>query len=491
MSWRGGLARGSVGAVGLWFYEVSASAPLTVLVGAVVATFAATGVVGVPLAFLGLTPVLALLTVGYVAMGRHVTHAATFYALLAHGLGPAAGLVGAVVAWIGYNAIQISLYGLLGATLAGFFGGSWWLWAAVVWTVIAWAGVLRVTIGASVLAVLLIAEIGVIGLFDIGAFTHPAGGAVSAAPLSPSRLVVDGIGGVLAFGIASFVGFESGAAFGEEARSKATVARATFAAVLFLGPFYAVSAWALAVAAGPDRVAAATRADPELPLTVLATTYGVFGPLVAMLGTGLLITSIFAAMLSFHSTAARYTFGLARERVLPPMLSRTGAGSARSRRDAPIGGSLVQTGLAGLVVAVFAMLDANPITTLFTWLATLAAVAVLVLLVAASLAALRFFHRGGGTNDSVWARVVAPVVGAGAGAAVLSVTVVNLGTLLGAAPGSPLTVIIPGVVGAGILAGLAWAAILRHRRRDLYDAIGRGRPHPLALPDKRLADVRF
>src|SRR5689334_14033860 len=105
MSAQLGLARRSVGVGGLWFFAVSASAPMTALVGGVVTSYANTGVVGMPLSFLVLTVVLWLLTVGYVAMNRYVGHAAPFYALLALGLGPAWGVVGGLVAMVGYNAV--------------------------------------------------------------------------------------------------------------------------------------------------------------------------------------------------------------------------------------------------------------------------------------------------------------------------------------------------------------------------------------------------
>src|SRR6266487_526845 len=142
---------------------------------------------------------------GYVAMSRHVPHAAPFYALLALGLGRAWGVAGGLVALVGYNAVQIALYGLLGATLAEDLGGPWWVWAALVWLAIAVFGVLRVDISARLIAALLVVEIGVIVLFDVGAFTHPAGGSVSLDPLRPSRLFVGGLGGVFAFSIASFL----------------------------------------------------------------------------------------------------------------------------------------------------------------------------------------------------------------------------------------------------------------------------------------------
>src|SRR5690349_14059331 len=109
------LSRRSLGGGALFVFSTGASSPLTVLVGGVVATYALTGVVGVPLSFLVIMVVLVLLLVGYVAMSRHVPHSAPFYAQLARGLNPAVGVAGSAVALLGYNTIQISLYGLVGA----------------------------------------------------------------------------------------------------------------------------------------------------------------------------------------------------------------------------------------------------------------------------------------------------------------------------------------------------------------------------------------
>ncbi|HEX2497735.1 MAG TPA: APC family permease [Actinomycetes bacterium] len=487
MSAPGGLARKSVGTPSLWFFAVGASSPMTVLAGGVIATYAGTGVVGVPLSFLLVAGALALLTVGYVAMSRHVAHAATCYALLAHGLGRSVGVAGAAVALVAYNAIQISLYGLVGVILAGELGGDWWRWAAVVWVAVTVVGLLRVTINARVLALALIAELGVITLLDLGALTHASSG-ISFEPLSPDNLFVNGVGGVLALGMAAFVGYESGPVFSEEARGPRTVARATFAALAFLGLFYAFSSWALAMAFGPANVVDAARElGAGLPFAVLESSFGpAYGPMLSQLATVLLVTSIFAAMLSFHNGVARYVFALGRERVLPPALARTGSGA---RGGAPIGGSLFQSITAALVVTAYAVIGADPFTGLFTWLSTIGAVGVLVLLLSASVAALRYFRSGGGTNEGPWVRVIAPTLGVAAGMVVLATTVSNVESLLGLPPGSPRAWIIPGIIGAAALGGLAWGAMLRASRPEVYAGIGRGRPHPLAVLDQRLAEV--
>lgn len=490
VSARAGLARRSVGAGGLWFFSVSAAAPLTGLVGGVVTIYATTQVVGVALAFFVLTVALGLLTVGYVAMARYVGHAAPFYALLARGLGRPWGMAGAVVALLGYSVIEIALFGLISDVLAGAFGGPWWGWAAVAWILIFAFGLLRVDIGAGVVAVLLMLEIAVIAMIVIAGFTNPAGGTISAVPVMPDRLTVNGIGGVFAMSVASFVGYESGPAYGEEARTTRSVSRATFAALLFLGPLYGVAAWALALATGPDRVVADAQQDPALPLTIISNSYGVFGPLIAGLGRVLLMTSIFAAMLSFRGTVARYLFALGRERILAQWLARTGTGAA-SRRDAPVSGSMVQSVIVAVVVIGFAAAGADPVAELFTWLAALSAVALLTLLVATSGAALRWFYNGGGTNESAWTRLVAPSLGLVVGVLIVGFTVANLGTLLGVTSGSARPYLIPALVAVAAVAGLIWAAVLRSDRPEVYAGIGQGRPHPLAVPDQRLSNVRL
>ncbi len=491
MSAASGLARKSMGARGLWFFAVSASAPMTVLAGGVLATLASTGVTGVPLAFLLLTAGLYVLTVGYVAMARYVEHAAPFYALLARGLGRSWGVAGGLVALLGYNAVQIALYGLIGATVSGALGGPWWIWAAVVWAVIGICGALRVDISGTLLSVLLMVEMAVIVVFDIAAFLHPGGGHISTAPLHPDHLFINGVGGVLALSVAAFVGYETGTAYVEEARTQGAVGKTTLWALAVLGPFYALSSWALIVAVGTTNVVHAAQTDPDLPFTVMSNTLGVFGPLISGIARVLLVTSIFAAMLSFHGTISRYTFAMAREKVLPAALMRTGS-SRRAARNAPIGGSLLQSALAAIVVALFALAKADPVVVLFTWLAALSAVAVLVLLTAASGSAGLFFLNGGGPGRkelSAWSEKIAPSLGVVLGILGVGVTVWNLDTLLGVKSGSPMTYVIPMIVVVVALAGLVWAGYLRVRQPSVYDAIGRGRPHTLAMPDSRLNEV--
>jgi amino acid transporter len=465
------LRRRRLGVVHIVFFTVAASAPLTVLGGGVTTTFAVTGVTGVPLSFLLLAVALALFAVGYAAMSRFVTNAGAFYAYIARGLGATWAVAGAFVALISYNFIQISLYGLLGASLGDLVNQAtgvslpWWAWALAALIVVGYLGVLRVDFNANVLAVLLVLECIAVALYDIGAFAHPSEGFAMQAALSPSSLFVPGVGMVFAFGMAAFIGFESGAIYSEEVRNpRVTVARATFVAVGFTGLFYAVSAWAMIVTVGPTDLQKQTGENG--PGVVFAGLAEHWGDSVATLANMLFLTSVFAALLSFHNGVARYLFALGRERVLSAALSRVG-----TRSGGPVAGSLAQSALALVVVTVFAMFGADPVLQLFTWLSGTAAVGVVLLMAGTSAAVVGFFrtHRSGG---SAWQRSIAPTLATLALVALVVLLIGNFDALLGTDPASPLRWILPGLVLLAGVVGAIWAVRLRSTRPDAYAAIG-------------------
>lgn len=71
------------------------------------------------MAFPLLAVALGLFAIGYTRLARDVPHAATFAALLTHGLGHAVGAAAAFVAVLSYNCVQIGLYGLPGRRSRG------------------------------------------------------------------------------------------------------------------------------------------------------------------------------------------------------------------------------------------------------------------------------------------------------------------------------------------------------------------------------------
>jgi amino acid transporter len=291
------------------------------------------------------------------------------------------------------------------------------------------------------------------------------------------------------------VGYESGPFYSEEARHSRVVTRASFGALAFIGALYTISSWAMAVSVGVDPVDAKDGPIPQVVATAQDPTSGIpfsiidahYGTLIAGLASLLLVTSIVAAMISFHNSVARYVFGMARERVLPARLGRIRDGS---RGGAPIGGSLLQSAVALVIVLAFAVAGADPLMTLFTWLAAVAAIGVMLLMFGSSLAVIGFFRRGAGTDETQWQRIWAPAIGAFLLAIIFLVTVVNLGSLLATTPGSLLTWVIPGIIAVAAVFGLVWGRTLQTTRPEVYRNIGAGEQEPLAVLEHALADIK-
>jgi amino acid transporter len=479
------LARRTMGAGAASVFAIGSSAPMVVLVGGIPAMYATTGVIGIPLSFAVVAVVIALLASGYVAMSAQVRHPAPFYALVGRGIGPSAGMVAATMALLSYNCIQISLYGLVGTTLSGVFGGGWQVWAWGMWMLVGVLGWMGGAFAAKVLGWLLAVEVAVIICFVLAGFAHATAG-ISWAGLAPSRLLEPGVSGVLAFAMAAMVGVERPAVFAEEGRARA-VGRAIGIAVTVTTVLYVCAALAYQEWTGPGQVAAAAADPGRGPMALLAQ---VFGPALTVIATFLLGTSALASMSAFHAAAARYGFGLAREGVLPGRVARVSRSGELMRGGAPLGGSLLQSGTAAVVLTVLMLAGADPITVIFTWLSTIAAVGVLSLLIITAVASMLWFSRGGTPRATAWTRYLAPGAGAVLGLLVLSMMLVNLSALLGTAAGSRLPLLVPAVIASGAVAGLIWGSLLRLTRPAVWHGIGRGTPTSLTVKDDRLAQVK-
>ncbi|PSK67671.1 hypothetical protein B0E53_00318 [Micromonospora sp. MH33] len=471
------LARRTMTPTGLWVFGAAASAPMVVLAGGIPATYATTQVTSLPLVFLLVGGVVALLAVGYTTMARQVGHSAAYYAILAHGLGRTWGVAAGVIALVAYNAIQISLYGLVGATMAAQLGGTWWVWAGIALTIVGVLGVRAIVLSTRVLAVVLAASLLVVAVFVARALAQPAAGDLSWEGFVPGGMAVSGIGGAFALCMAALMGIDAPASFAEEVVDRRAITRATIAVVVALGVVYSIAAWAMGEAVGPDKVATVA-ADPAagLPFSVLERVGGVW----ALLGEMMLIFAIVTSMLAFHNVVARYVFAMSREGVLPSGLARS---SRSARVNAPRGGSLLQTGIAVAVVGAFALAGVDPVAALFTWLSTLGALGLLCLLLAASFAAMKAPAGVRGIGAGVWSWKVAPLLGLTGGVVVLGAMVFNVGPLLGATPGSLYPYLLPAIVVAAAIVGAVWARHLRQFRPEVYHGIGRGTPKTHAIPD--------
>ncbi|MFI7602084.1 APC family permease [Actinoplanes sp. NPDC049681] len=465
------LARDRLGVAAVVFFVMSAAAPLTVVAGVVPTGLAVTGLTGISIAFLAVAVVLAVFAVGYVAMARHIANAGAFYAYISQGLGRPLGVGAAWVALLAYNSFQLASYGGFGAIASPLFADwfgvdvQWWVIALVAWALVAVLGVRDVAVNGKVLATLLVAEIVLVVVFSFADLAAPTFTA-SSAPLDPGSLVGTGAGALLVMAVTGFVGFEQSVVFSEESRDpRRTVPRATYIAVALIAVLYGFSAWAMISASGGHAVDRAGAEGPELFFNLASDR---LGGTAIHLGHALFLTSLIAAMISFHNIIARYTFSLGREGVLPRAFGRTVPGTG-----APKNGSLAQSALGLVAILVYAVMGWDPLVQLFFWGGTTGGIGVLLLITVTSVAVIGYFARNPQGED-LWHRLGAPAIGTVLLLVMTYLALTNIATLFGVEPGSDPTWVVPLAYAILALAGAAWALILRRARPAVYQGIGLG-----------------
>ncbi|MEU5260922.1 APC family permease [Amycolatopsis sp. NPDC021455] len=473
------LKRGVLGTGSLVFMVVAAAAPLTVMAG--VAPLAIlVGGIGAPVAYLAAGIVLTVFAVAFTRMTRYEDTAGAFYAYIAKGLGKSWGFAAALLALMSYNTLQIGVYGLFAAqakaTLADVFG------LEVPWPVIALVAValvllvawLGIDVGAKVLGVLLVLESGILLLMATGVLAHGGASGVDAKSFAPSAVFSPGMGGVLAFGFAAFMGFESTVLYRREARNpERTIPRATYIAVGFMAVFYGFIVWAVIQAFGSGQVVGAAAGDVGgLFFTAIGTYVGSWAATVMHL---LVISSVYAAQLAFHNAITRYTHALAQDGLLPAWV-----GKVHPRYGSPYRASIVQTVLAVAVIAVFAITGADPYTKLLLWVNTPGVIGILVLQTLTAIATVAYFlrrNKAASTPVALGAGIVSSVL-----LAVATYVLVDSVGLLTAASAT-VNVVLVSIVPATMVIGGAVAVWLRKRRPAAYARIGEGDGETQATPE--------
>ncbi|MEV6557448.1 APC family permease [Nocardia sp. NPDC051756] len=454
----GARLRGSIGVAGIVFLVIAAAAPLTAVGGALPLMIGLGNGAGAPTAYLVAAGVLLVFSVGYAAMSGHLDEAGAFYAYVRSGLGLRTGLGAAGLALLTYTAIQAGIYGLAASTveeLVVYYGGPdlpWYVYAFALMTVVAVLGYRNIELGAKVLGVLLVVEIGIIVALSAAVLIRGGAHGLDTVSFTPSAFFDGSPGVALMFAIASFIGFEATAIYGEETRDpRRTIPRATYIAVLTIGLLYAVAGWAVVLAFGSDHVASAAGDDPE-GLTFTATRM-FLGESAADLMSILLVTSLFAALLAFHNTISRYGYALAHDGIGHPAL-----GDIHLRHGSPHKASLAQTLSAALVVGTFALAGADPVRQLFTWMSGLATVAILVLMLLTSVAIIAFFRRTG-LDRRRWPTVIAPALGTAGLFLITALVIDNFTTLVDGS--AMVATVLLAVVAATFVLGVALARTRR------------------------------
>lgn len=438
-----GLHRRSVGFVDVMAQSVAAVAPaaaattVTLLVAGV-----SPGAVMVSIIVAGVLSLLVAGTVGQFA--RRFASSGALYTYTAHGLGPGAGLAAGAAVLIGYGAI--AMFALLGGayytalllrplwpgieTPAGI--GAILLVEAALLTLVLVRGIRissRVALVVEALSVTLLVALLVVLLVRIG-------------PIDPTVLLPGAgdtpmtvaAGALIA--LTAYVGFESSATLGVEARAPLkSIPRAIRATVLISLGLYLLAA--LAQVAG---FAALGRdlAHSASPINELADAYGLGGWAVAAdLG---IAASFLACAIGSTTALSRVLFAMGRDGVVAPAIGRT-----HRRFGTPVGAIAIALPLVigvpfMLVVAGVDLRSAMHLTIALGGIGYIASYALVCL------AAPAFLRRIGELTPAV---LVTSVLSAGALlAAIVAFVVVDLGS------GSPAVWVSLGiaVVAAGAIA---------------------------------------
>jgi len=464
------LAKNSVGLAEIVFFVVAAAAPLTAVVGASPPAFAFGNGAGVPGAFLLAGLLYILFAVGFTAMSRHVGGAGAFYTYITQGIGKAAGVGGAMIALVTYSSVQIAVYSLFGVFTSGALATlglafPWWGCAYVALVVVLLCGQRNIAFSGAILGFCMVAEIAILLLLDLG-ILYAGGGpeGITLTSFAPSAVFTPSLGVAFVFVIGSFIGFEATAIFGEEAENPAkTIPRATYLAVVLITVFYAFSTWAIVQFYGPSKVQEIANAGLDSFYFNASDT--VLGPWSSQVMNALLITSLFACVLSLHNTLNRYFFALGREGLAMRVL-----GKVHHRHGSPYVAGIFQSVVAAVILGLFQVSGADPYTVIFAWMSALAVIGILAVQALVCVAIISYFRKAQ-HGHGVWTTTIAPALALLGLLGALMLVNANLSLLAGSE--SLIVASFPIVIVAVGFLGAAFAHRIRRRSPELYANLGR------------------
>ncbi|WP_349270526.1 amino acid permease [Mycolicibacterium parafortuitum] len=482
------LKRNAVGTFGVIFMAVATAAPITAMVGNVPIAVGFGNGSHAPAGYLVATIVLGLFAIGYATMAKHITATGAFYGYISHGLGRVMGMASGLIITLAYIVFEASLIGIFAFFFQNFLFSQLgitihWLVPALLMLVL--NSVLTyfdVNLTAKVLGVFLITEIVMLGLgaiavavkgggpdgFAVGEILNPVGAFQPAAIAGASA----GLG--LFFAFWSWVGFESTAMYGEESKDpKRIIPRATMIAVLGVGIFYIFVSWMAIAGTGPQQaIELAQNADTssEIFFAPVRDTYGEWA---ITLFNILLVTGSFACGMAFHNCASRYLYALGRE-GLSSGLQKT-LGATHKTHGSPYIASFVQSGIALVLVLAFFFAGMDPYIHMYTLLAILGTMAILIVqsLCAFSVVAYFHFHKNHPSSAHWFKTFLAPLTGGIGMLYVVYLLWEHKESAAGAASGTLLFKLTPWIVIGVFVFGAAMALYFKFNDKRRYELIGR------------------
>ena len=357
-----------------------------------------------PLAFLlaGIASVLVAICIGQLA--KQTPSAGGLYTYVTTSLGPAAGFV---IGWL--LILFLSLVGPLIFVAMAFVmsgvvpGVPWIAWVLLTAAVVLIINIRDVRLSTNVGLVLGLAELALFSALAVWMIVANADDNTLRV-FDPALAGPGGIADILkatALAFVSFVGFETAAVLGEEARRpRWTIPRAVVLAAVAVGAFYLLTSYATVIGFGFDAFTDAALASGN-PWIALGERYW-GGAWVLILFA--LVNSMIGVANAAVVAASRVVYAMGRAGVLPPVLGRTHT-SFRTPHIA-----VASVTIAGAIVATFAGIAWDLLTAAGV-LATAVAIPALVIYIIACVATIVTYARQHRDAFNPWLHGVVPIAG--------------------------------------------------------------------------------
>jgi amino acid transporter len=420
---------------------------------------------GAWLSYVAATVVVILVGLVATQFGRRFASSGSLYSYVARGLGPGGAFVAGWGLVIGYA--FIAMIGVVGTGI--YFGSFLTTLGLPIGGTLAVCVILAVAaIGAAAFAIIgikistrvgLVLEIVSVAaiLVVLIAVLVGSGARGVTAPFDLSTLSFDGVAFGIVLGVLGFVGFESAASLGAEARNPhRAIPRAVLGSAVLVGVLYVFAAYDMVRGFGDP----AALSQSTAPISDLAAQYGLGGvSWIVDLG---ITASFFAVTIACINASSRILYTMAEEDILPSALGR--AHPTHKTPHVAIGV------IAPVVLVVPIILVATGMTPLsvFTYTGTIGTFGYMLAYVLMAVALPFFLRRRGESN--VPSTVLAVVVIA----ALVYVFYKNVVPV----PEYPLN-LMPWIFLGLVVLGLAWYAVARTRRPRLVEEVGTYEEEPV------------
>ena len=482
------LKRNAIGTMAVIFMAVATAAPITAMVGNVPIAVGFGNGSHAPAGFIVATVVLGLFAIGYSTMAKHITATGAFYGYISHGLGRVVGMASGLLITMAYIVFEASLIGIFSFFFQNLFSSQfdmtvpWLVPALLMMALNAILTYFDVNLAAKVLGVFLVTEIIMLSLGALAVLFKgggPDGFAVAETlnpigAFTPAAIAGASAGLGLFFAFWSWVGFESTAMYGEESKDpKRIIPRATMISVLGVGIFYVFISWMAVAGTGPKQSVELAQDPATASEIFFAPVRDTYGEWAITLFNVLLVTGSFACGMAFHNCASRYIYALGRE-GLSTGLQKT-LGATHTKHGSPYVASLVQSGITLVLILAFFFAGMDPYLHMYTLLAILGTMAILVVQSLCAFAVIAYFHfHKFHPSSAHWFKTfLAPLLGGIGMLYVVYLLWEHKESAAGAASGTLLFKLTPWIVVGLFAVGAAMALYFKFRDTRRYELIGR------------------